>query len=372
MSIIVAPPSPSGGLCCAKSILGANGLQLDIFGHYLPNYLPDECKNLTNPYTFLNQGNLYDVSSITENHEVVLIGYTSQANIASATTYYVDWYRRRDNLHIAGPNVINIGAPPTGNVYPPQGLWGAWIGWCAEDLVGGQYPGWREIQENGDYYTIVNATGGENFTQIVEFAIKGMPPSTVVRNVMKPQFDWIINLSEYFDSVSYIRVGVCSEPFTSGQYEEPTGIINYVTAPSSNRGAAASGSASQVVDRVYGFAQTVDGRYWSTGSDSTGMVERPYNWEWYASKTTGQDYYVSATEWNDFMLRVLNFEVYKGVFPYGWTNAQSGSNFDYTKFNEARNNIARMITTSVPTVKTGDTVYAWYFNQLRDDLNSIT
>jgi hypothetical protein len=374
MSIIVPQASPPANFYVSKSIRGANGVQKEIFGHYLPNYLPSEVSNeLTTPYSFPNGTTYFDASSITENHEVVCIGYVSPNQIPSATTYTISWYRRRDGACVFAHSPISISDPPTGQVYDRGFSIAAWIGWCAENLNLGTYPTYREIQENGDYYAIIGASGGENFSKTIEFSVAGMPPSTVARNIGTNQFDWIVNLSEYFDTQSYIRVGICKEPFTSGQTEEPTGIVSFVNAPSSNRGAAASGTAYEPVVTAYGFAQTVDGRYWSTGSFYVGMNVRPYNWEWYAPKVSDQDYLVSAVEWNDFCTRINQFLFYKGKpLVYDFVTANPNDSFFYHMFNKARNAINQMKTTSVPTVVSNGEVYAWYFNTLRDDLNSIT
>lgn len=266
MSNITAPPWPPTNFYAAKSVRGANGAQLDIFGHPLPNDL--STSGLTAPYSFVNQTTLFDVSSLSENHEVIVIGYVSPNQISSSATYTASWYRDRDGLLIFRKS-YTLSSPPSGQSWAPGSSSAWWIGWLSED-VQTNTPQYKEIQENGDYHVVLSASGGESFSRTIEFAVKGIPASTIIRAIGTTNCDYTVRVSNYFDSSNYIRVGVCTQPFSDGQSSAPNGIVGYVNAPSSNAGCAAEGTATGLSPNttytLYGFAQSASGQYFSTGT----------------------------------------------------------------------------------------------------------
>jgi len=101
---------------------------------------------------------------------------------------------------------------------------------------------------------------------------------------------------------------------------------------------------------------------------------RPYDFGWTLPKVQGEEYISYASEWMAFVSRIKQFMDYKGVLTgrYDFTNAVSGNPFTATIFNQARNAISLMASTSVPSVVSGDVVFASYFNDLVSSLNSIS
>ena len=100
-------------------------------------------------------------------------------------------------------------------------------------------------------------------------------------------------------------------------------------------------------------------------------MARPSNFSWTYPKVSGQNFNITATEWNSFTNRINEFLTYKGLSTYSFTSVSSGMDFAAVIFNQGRNKISEMISTSVPSVSSGNTLYASYFNQLVSDLNSI-
>lgn len=100
---------------------------------------------------------------------------------------------------------------------------------------------------------------------------------------------------------------------------------------------------------------------------------RPSNFSWTYSKTSGETFNLTATEWKNLQDRVNEFREYKGLVRRNFTRASSGSPFYASMFNEVRNAIADMPYSVSPpsTVSSGDYIYASYLNQLVSSLNSI-
>lgn len=102
-------------------------------------------------------------------------------------------------------------------------------------------------------------------------------------------------------------------------------------------------------------------------------TSRPSNFSWTNPKISGQNFNLSAVEWNNFTAKINEFRTYKGLSTYSFTTAVSGNGFTAVMFNEARNKIADMNTVGLPTVKnSGDSIYASYLNDLVSTLNAIT
>jgi hypothetical protein len=98
---------------------------------------------------------------------------------------------------------------------------------------------------------------------------------------------------------------------------------------------------------------------------------RPYNWEWCSAKTSGSDFYVSAVEWNDFCERINAFLQYKDLSTHTFSSVGSGEDVSATIFNQATNAISYMVPSYGP-MQSGWSIYAEYFNNIRDELNSIS
>lgn len=372
MAQIVAPSAPSPPIYIGKGFRGANGLEFNIFGHPLPNYLTSELANsgLTNPYQIVNSTTIFDMSGLPVNSEVIAFLYVSPNAIRTATTYIVNWYRSRDNTLVFTWS-YTLPHPGEGLAYLPGLSLGYWIGWLAEDVKVGTYPLYKEIQENGIYRVTIQASGGESFYYSANFAVIGIPPSLVLSNRTSSGFDWMVRVSNYFDTSNYIRAGICSQPFTNGQNYEPGGVLSSTYAPSNNAACVAAGTlsgASSVPSIVYGFAQAANGLYYQAGS-YTALS----NFSWFFPKVAGGDFKVTAEEWNEFLVRINAFQTYKGVTPYGFLTVNKNGLVLSFHYNTVRRAIQEM-NPPIPVpnaVGYGDIVKASDFNGLVNSLNSI-
>lgn len=121
---------------------------------------------------------------------------------------------------------------------------------------------------------------------------------------------------------------------------------------------------------VVAYNSTGDSDTSSTISVTT-LTNRPTNWSWSTSKTSGGNFNLTATEWNSFTTRINEFRVYKGLSTASFTTAFSGNNFTATMFNQAKNAIGGMNATGITDRSAGQDVLASHLNTLRDKLNEL-
>lgn len=102
-------------------------------------------------------------------------------------------------------------------------------------------------------------------------------------------------------------------------------------------------------------------------------VTRPNNFSWTYSKVQGEEFNLTATEWNNFTSRVNAFREYKGLSDYSFTTAYSGNTFTAAMYNQARIAIQAIsgYGTYIPTVTKGQQITAYMMNVLVSELNSI-
>lgn len=102
---------------------------------------------------------------------------------------------------------------------------------------------------------------------------------------------------------------------------------------------------------------------------------RPSNWTLFTNYSNGQTASISASTWNDFIVRIKDFFIYKDLNPntYTFTSAISGTPITATQINQARNAIAHLgPTTSVPSsVGTGNNANVETVKGLQYSLNSV-
>ncbi len=101
----------------------------------------------------------FDLSGITEGHEVVVALLTCTGLPPGYYTSYFTWHRVRDGRVIASWEV-RLAVPQAG-----QASFYSWIGWFAS-----------EISENGDYSAEVVLEGPAEFRQVLPFTVSGIPP----------------------------------------------------------------------------------------------------------------------------------------------------------------------------------------------------
>jgi len=101
--------------------------------------------------------------------------------------------------------------------------------------------------------------------------------------------------------------------------------------------------------------------------------QRPADWSWGVTMTTGQILNMTASNWNNFTTRINQFRFYKGLADYNFTTVYSGGFMMAHQVNQATNAIDEMIPTSPPPSLTssGVAITPIRFTLLRDSLNSI-
>jgi hypothetical protein len=119
--------------------------------------------------------------------------------------------------------------------------------------------------------------------------------------------------------------------------------------------------------------------YSSTSTLTTSS--RPANFSWTTSKVSGQDFNLTATEWNSFTSRINQFLTYKGQPTISFTTApytSSDRTFYYWMYNQAANAFINTLNTytSTPythgTASSGGIIYAYFLNDMVSALNNIS
>ncbi|MEK3725299.1 hypothetical protein [Paenibacillus sp. FSL H8-0034] len=394
MANIVAPSLPSSPYYIGKGLRGNNGNVVNIFGQPLPNDGVLGTNNLTRPVGIVNATTYFDVTGYFVNTEIPVVLYVSPNSIYSSVNYTVTWYRERDTTVVFQHNYTLV-SPPNGS-YSPGSVYFAWIGWLFDNMPGlPTYPMYREIQENGNYYAIISASGGENFTSPkINFVVVGITPSVILEDPTTNGF--MIRLSNYFDTSNYIRAGICLNEFTDGQSTPPNGIVGSVNASSSSNACiaktVAEGLNSGTQYGIYGFTQAANGLYYRAGWTliRTLGALRPSNWSWSTPKTSGQPFNLTATEWNQFTDAINGFRTYQNLVTLSFTTApyEVDKLFWSWMFNQALTGIRggelggyyydslksmnNSFVSRLPTNRSiGDNIMASYFNDMRDAINSI-
>jgi len=382
ISTITAPSLPSYPFYIGKGVTGSNGT-LTLFGYPLPNYLSSDFNSIVGntPYTIQNPTTNFDVSSLTEDHEVVLVMYyNTSTHITSQVNFAFNWYREHDNKCVFSYSSY-ISAPPIGSYYPGIAMT-AWIGWLSEnsfEYLGGYY---EEIMENGYYRCEINITGGLTDSGTIPFVVTSMPAFTRLSNITDTTADWKVGFSNTFDTNSYISAGVCTQSFVNGQSTRPDGVVSYVIAGSSSTACVATGTLYGLTPgttyTLYGFVCAANGLYYTCGSDSittTGSA-RPDYFYWDNIKTSGNTFDIKASEWTRLIQDIKDMHVYKlGSYnpsSYPLTNPYQGETFWASYFNQVRTAVGCINPTGIYTKYPNDIVYASDINTLSTKLNEIT
>lgn len=131
-----------------------------------------------------------------------------------------------------------------------------------------------------------------------------------------------------------------------------------------------------------GTSYTIEGEaqwggvwYSSTSlSASTDACPRPPLFSWTYSKSSGNSFNLTSTEWNSLCSNINDVRAYKGFSNYSFTTAYDDKPFYASMFNEARSSITTMSPSiSVPAkAYSGDKIYASDLNKLVDSINSVS
>ena len=191
---------------------------------------------------------------------------------------------------------------------------------------------------------------------------------------------WTISgLSNPFNTTYYLYAGVYGSACSFGQVNEPSPRYDGVSAPT-------SGSNNYVSDSwgvSYGDSYTLypavrakNGLWYPAGSSVYVEVEasgRPNNWVWVSNVSSGATINITANSWNSFTARINEFRAYKGMSNYSFTTISSGWLIYAYIVNQAVFAITQMSPPlSAPSsVNSGSSITAYFFNRLKDSLNSI-
>ncbi|MNX90564.1 hypothetical protein D3C86_1226190 [compost metagenome] len=121
-------------------------------------------------------------------------------------------------------------------------------------------------------------------------------------------------------------------------------------------------------------AYSVSNGVTSNNYSSVLSFQRPQNFNWTGGdKVTGNNFTVTASDWNSLATRVNQFRTYKGLATKSFTTVSSGSSITAAIFNQVATAINDMNSTGgvVPIVTKGDTATAYLFNRLKNCLNTI-
>lgn len=173
-------------------------------------------------------------------------------------------------------------------------------------------------------------------------------------------------------------VGIANEA-ASGSKIAPSVI--YSSAPTVGLGGSGSLTVTpdMCTDGVFGcYGYGYDGQwYYSAGGFKSIKIEfvvRPTNWSWNSTVSSGSDIRLTANEWMMFCARINEFRAYKGLSQHSFDNVVSGvTKISASIVNAARSAILEMSpgVTLPSAVSAGSEISAYFFNGLKDSLNSI-
>ncbi len=129
----------------------------------------------------------FDLSTISENHEVVvaLLGVTSTREGTYTVTFR--WYRQRDNKVLYSYSWSRFSRSGEGLfVY-------SYIGWTN-----------NEISENGDYYVDIEVSGIESYTKTIQFSVIGIPEKPPEPEPVGAFMSNIVNAFNFAASLFYL------------------------------------------------------------------------------------------------------------------------------------------------------------------------
>lgn len=178
-----------------------------------------------------------------------------------------------------------------------------------------------------------------------------------------------------------LRVNNTFALYISGADNSTLGFKNYTNANSYVFQSDGVGNPLKV-NSVYLVRVVVVDNSGQTSYDErykTYTKARPVNFSWSNSKSIGNPFNLTYTEWNSFLDKINEFREFKGFTPLTFNRGViSGAINSYvvpraTSFNAAINAINSMSPSISPpsSVYIGQTIAANQFNKLRDSLNSI-
>ncbi len=100
-------------------------------------------------------------------------------------------------------------------------------------------------------------------------------------------------------------------------------------------------------------------------------------WNWWYSKSSGNDFYLTPDEWKAFCNRINEVRALNGLGQYGFTTSStyiaSGKPYFawiWLQASKAIDDLGTGVASACLNVKSNDDIYAWYFENLRVALNN--
>lgn len=113
---------------------------------------------------------------------------------------------------------------------------------------------------------------------------------------------------------------------------------------------------------------------YSVTIEYTLLTIRPDDWEWYTAKEVDQPLIVSSVEWNNYCHRINEFRSYKMLDPYNFTTVSKNQVISTSIVNHpiiAMKEMSPSISPPTAPISGVTNISAFFFNRLRDSLNSI-
>lgn len=174
---------------------------------------------------------------------------------------------------------------------------------------------------------------------------------------------WISTVSES----GYAKIDAFGNPLNSiGSYEDNSNVQAFSAS-------AEVTSGTKYYLYVYcpdGVAATA-----TLTANVEDKIKRPSDWSWITTIAKGSDIKLTADEWNSFTSRINEFREYDGLSSYVFTAAISGvTPIEATICNEAHTAIDEISEHGVlpQRLELGGPLYASFFNELKNALNSIS
>ena len=110
-----------------------------------------------------------------------------------------------------------------------------------------------------------------------------------------------------------------------------------------------------------------------TISASQITLDRPDDWSWWSTVSSGSPIAITAREWNAFCTRINEFREYAELSSYSFTSVSKGTPISATIVNQARSAISGISGhgTLPSAAVSGGKITATFFNRLASALNSI-
>lgn len=100
-------------------------------------------------------------------------------------------------------------------------------------------------------------------------------------------------------------------------------------------------------------------------------------WDWHSPKATGIGFNITRTEWLAFCNKINEVRVAKGLSSYSFTTSSTYISKDkpfyawiWLQCANAINDLGTGVSSACLNVKSGDDIYAWYFDNLKTALNN--